>query len=355
MGSAVCTIRHFSLCIISFIIIQLISCSTAPKEDTPLYSDNQQSKTQLVKLGEKLFFDTLLSSTKTVSCATCHKPEYSFSDPVRFSKGVSNQYLERHTPHLINIFSNNSFFWDGRSPSLENQALQPISNMDEMGLPLKEMIKRLENDKNYPKLFLIAFPKSGITPKNVAIAIAEFERTIIADNTPFDKFIAGDKKALSKNEQLGMELFFSKKTNCSKCHSGNNFTDSQFHNTGIIGDDLGRAEIDRHGEFRMRPYPFFHTQKAFKTPSLRNISLTAPYMHNGALETLEEVLDTYNKGGQDQESYGISLDIKPLGLTTQEIENLLIFLKQSLLSPTVFSAPASASVQILNTNALDHK
>ena len=129
-----------------------------------------------------------------------------------------------------------------------------------------------------------------------------------------------------------MEMFFRHDVGCAECHSGSNFTDGDFHNTGLIGDDLGRAEVDRVGNFRMRPYPFFHTQKAFKTPGLRNVALSSPYMHNGVFETLEEVVQNYNRGSQDPESYGISLDIKPLGLTDQDMTDLVGFL-EALSSP----------------------
>jgi len=343
MGGAVWGVRCLGVFLVVFSGAQLVSCAGAPERNILPDFNAQKVSLELTRLGEKLFFDKRLSLDRSVACASCHKPEHSFSDPVRFSKGVSKKPLDRHTPHLINVFSNSSFFWDGRSPSMENQALQPISDKDEMGLPLKDMVKRLKGDVSYVQSFQFVFPKSGVTSGNVAIAIAAFERTIIANDTPFDRYQAGDVQALSKKAKLGMALFFGKKTNCAKCHSGEHFTDSLFHNTGIIGEDLGRAAIDRHGEFRMRPYPFFHTQKAFKTPSLRNVSMTAPYMHNGVLATLEEVVDVYNDGGQDPESYGISLDIKPLGLTAQEKESLVVFLSEGLLSPNKFVAPVSAN------------
>ncbi|MBV1884477.1 MAG: c-type cytochrome [Pseudomonadales bacterium] len=324
--------------ILSCVLFFLVGCTMGPERKILPTFNKEPVSQRRIDLGKTLFFDKILSHDKTVSCATCHQPEYGFADPVAFSTGVSKKPLARHTPHLFNIFSNSSFFWDGRSPSLEHQALQPIPNEDEMGLPVKEMVKRLKQEPRYVTEFGAVFPRSGVTAKNVGIAIAAFERTIVADNTPFDRFQSGDTKALSASAKRGMDLFFDKKTNCSKCHSGDNFTDSDFHNTGLFGEDLGRATVDRHGQFQMRPYPFFHTQKAFKTPSLRNVSLTAPYMHNGAFNTLEEVIEIYNKGGQDPESYGISLDIKPLSLTQQEMKDLVLFLKEGLLSPNKFNA-----------------
>jgi len=294
--------------------------------------EHEMSSDVLTALGKDLFFDTLLSLDQTVSCATCHKPEHGFADDVALSVGVSGVPLRRHTPHLFNLAGGSSFFWDGRARSLEEQALMPIQNADEMGLELSVLIERLEAHPEYPGDFFRTYGSPGITKKRLAIAIAAFERTLIADGTPYDRFTDGDGSAMTDSAKRGMEAFFRHDVGCARCHSGPNFTDGDFHNTGLFGDDQGRAAIDRVGNFRMRPYPFFHTQKAFKTPGLRNVALTSPYMHNGVFETLEEVVQNYNRGSQDPESYGISLDIKPLGLTDQEVTELVDFL-EALSSP----------------------
>lgn len=298
----------------------------------PFTLGNTTDKESLTSLGKTLFFDPLLSVDQSISCASCHKPEHGFADDRALSVGVTGEPLRRHTPHLFNLAQGSSFFWDGRARSLEEQALMPIQDPNEMGLDLRVLIKRLESHPEYPEAFFRAFSKAGISASKIAIAIAEFERSLVADSTPYDEYLAGNETALSESAKRGMALFFSKQTNCSKCHSGTNFTDGDFHNTGLLTEDLGRAAIDRVGNFKMRPYPFFHTQKAFKTPGLRNVFQTAPYMHNGAFESLEDVVRNYNQGSQDPESYGISLDIKPLGLSDPQVVDLVSFL-EALTSP----------------------
>ena len=293
---------------------------------------NEAQREARIALGKTLFFDPLLSVDQSISCASCHKPEHGFADDRALSIGVTGEPLRRHTPHLFNLAQGSSFFWDGRARSLEEQALMPIQDPLEMGLELHLLVKRLDGHQAYPNAFLQAFGKPGISASKIATAIAEFERSLVADATPYDLYLAGDESALSESATRGMELFFSKKTSCSKCHRGSNFTDGDFHNTGLLTEDLGRAEVDRVGNFRMRPYPFFHTQKAFKTPSLRNVFKTAPYMHNGVFESLEDVVRNYNQGSQDPESYGISLDIKPLGLSDPQVVDLVSFL-EALTSP----------------------
>lgn len=314
------------------VLLMLSSILSACGGSAVISGEHKTSSDALATLGKDLFFDTLLSLDRSVSCATCHKPEHGFSDDAALSVGVTGIPLRRHTPHLFNLADGNSYFWDGRARSLEEQALMPIQNPDEMGLELGALIDRLEAHPEYPDDFNQAYGSPGISKKRVAAAIAEFERTLIADATPYDRFIEGDDSAMTESAKRGMEVFFQHDVGCAKCHSGSNFTDGDFHNTGLTGDDLGRAEIDRVGNFKMRPYPFFHTQKAFKTPGLRNVALTSPYMHNGVFETLEEVVQNYNRGSQEPESYGISLDIKPLALTDQDIADLVGFL-EALSSP----------------------
>lgn len=318
-------VRNFSLLIIAG---TLFACSGSLVLD----KDGNPASAEMAALGKDLFFDTLLSVDQSVSCATCHKPEHGFADDVALSVGVTGVALRRHTPHLFNLADGSSFFWDGRARSLEEQSLMPIQNPDEMGLEIGVLIERLEADSEYPNDFIEVFGSPGISKKRVAAAIAAFERTLVADATPYDRFIEGDRSAMSESAQRGMDIFFKHDVGCSTCHGGPNFTDNDFHNTGLFGDDLGRAEVDRVGNFKMRPYPFFHTQKAFKTPGLRNVALTAPYMHNGVFTTLEEVVQNYNRGSQDPESYGISLDVKPLHLTDQEVTDLVGFL-EALTSP----------------------
>src|SRR5262249_18478638 len=266
------------------------------------------------------------------------KPELGFGDGQRFSTGVSGRHLSRHTPHLFNLAWQKTFFWDGRATSLEEQALGPLGNPDELDMPMSALVPKLAAVPEYRPRFDEAYPGSGLNARNVVGAIASFVRSLVSGHAPFDRYEAGEEAALSPAARRGMELFFGRAA-CSTCHSGPNFSDGKFHNTGVPGDDRGRAALDRVGEFQMRPYPFFQTQKAFKTPSLRNVALTAPYMHDGSEPSLEEVVKFYNKGGKEKESYGLALDIRPLGLEEAQIADLVAFL-ESLTAPVVMTPPS---------------
>ena len=291
-----------------------------------------------VELGKQLFFDNRLSSTGTMSCATCHKPELGFSDGTRYSVGVAGTPLKRHTPHLFNLAWSKTFFWDGRATSLEEQVLGPLSSPDELNMPVGPLVERLRAVPEYERAFSEAFPGSGLTPKNLAAAIASFERTLVSGGAPLDRYLAGDRQALDEPQEQGLELFYGRAL-CSTCHAGPNLTDGKFHNTGVPGDDRGRASFDRVGEFQTRPYPFFQTQKAFKTPGLRNVALTAPYFHDGSEASLEDVVKFYNQGGKEKESYGLALDIRPLNLKDYEINDLVAFLSAALTAPVTVAPP----------------
>jgi cytochrome c peroxidase len=319
------------------IFAQGVMSSSAAALDNVSHPEGRPPASDIIELGRALFFDTRLSSTDTVACATCHKPERGFADGLRFSVGVTGTPMKRHTPHLYNLAWGRSFFWDGRAASLEDQALEPIRNPDELGLPGDLAAQKLSGIPQYTEAFGRSFPKSGVTMKNVAAALAAFERTLVARDAPIDRYNAGDKSALGDAAVRGRELFFGR-GRCATCHSGPNFTDGLFHNTGVSsGDDLGRAALDRVGEFQMRPYPFFQMRRAFKTPGLRNVALTAPYQHDGSEASLEEVVRFYNLGGRDPQSYGKALDIRALDLTDAQLDDLVAFLR-ALTSPD--SVPA---------------
>ena len=245
--------------------------------------------------------------------------------------GVAGTPLKRHTPHLQNLAWAHTLFWDGRASSLEEQALAPIRNPDEMGLSGDKAAAKLKRLPEYKAAFEQAFGSSGVTMKNVAKAIASFERTLVSRDSAFDRYEAGDTSALEPAAARGRGLFFGR-AKCVTCHGGPNFTDGLFHNTGVAGDDPGRAALDRVGEFQMRPYPFFQMKRAFKTPGLRNVALTAPYQHDGSEETLQDVVRFYNQGGRDAQSYGKALDIRALNLQDDELGDLVSFLK-ALTSP----------------------
>jgi cytochrome c peroxidase len=277
-------------------------------------------------LGKALFFDTRVSSSGTTACATCHQPERGFSDGKRFSQGASGATLPRHTPHLYNLASMDVYFWDGRATSLEEQARLAIENPDEMGGSLEALVSKLSAVPDYERQFQAAFPRDGITTEAIVRAIASFVRSLVSAGSPYDRYLEGEADALTESADRGRGLFFGR-ANCSACHSGPNLTDGGFHNTGVPGDDRGRAALDRVGEFRVQPYPFFQTNKAFKTPGLRNVALSAPYFHDGSEATLRDVVRFYDRGGKDRASYGLSADIKPLGLTDGEIYDVVAFLE----------------------------
>jgi cytochrome c peroxidase len=239
--------------------------------------------------------------------------------------GTMGNKLGRNTPHLYNLAWNTVFFWDGRATSLEEQALGPIEAPGEMNMPLEQLLPKLQQVPFYAKTFAEVYPGTGMTRDTLARAIAAFERTLISANSPFDRFMQGDTAAMSPAAMRGLQLFTGK-ANCAACHNGPNFTDESFHNIGVSGQDKGRAAIIQDPSLA----------GAFKTPGLRNVLLTAPYMHDGSVPTLEEVVRFYNAGGKHPQ--GVSEEIKPLHLTEDEIFDLVAFLG-TLTDPLVINRP----------------
>ena len=290
-----------------------------------------------IALGRRLFFEPRLSANDRISCASCHKPEHGFADVERFSVGVSGKPAPRHTPHLFNLAWAPALFWDGRATSLEEQVLGPLGNSDEMALPAAEAVTKLRGFADYVAEFRRVYPRDGLTVRTMARAIATFERSLIAADSPFDRFEAGDSNALAADAIRGRELFYGR-ARCGTCHSGPDLTDGKFHNTAVPGTDPGRSAFERVGEFRDRPYPFFQMQRAFKTPGLRNVGLTAPYFHDGSEPTLEGVVRFYNQGGKQRDG-AVSPDVRPLQLSETSIGDLVAFLG-SLTSPAGVTATA---------------
>jgi cytochrome c peroxidase len=298
---------------------------TAPKGLTDVRSlpDNRLS-TAKVELGKQLYFDARLSRDNTISCATCHDPAKGWSNGEAVATGVRGQKGDRSAPSIINAGYQHFQFWDGRAAELEGQALGPIQNPIEMDLTLPELEQKLGAIEGYRKQFQDVFG-TGVTSDGVAKAIAAFERTILSGDAPYDRFKAGDTKALSDAAQRGLKVFFNK-AQCSSCHVGPNFTDGAFHNIGIGMDkpkpDEGRKTISKlEGD-----------RGAFKTPTLREIARTAPYMHDGSQKTLEDVIEYYNKGGHANPQ--LAEEIFPLNLSAEEKADLVTFLKEGLASPT---------------------
>lgn len=278
----------------------------------------------LIELGRQLFFDPRLSKGDQFSCASCHVPELGFSDAQATSVGVSGTRLSRNTPHLFNLEPQGLMFWDGRAQGLAEQALGPISAPLEMGLPLGTLTAKLGEVPGYRDRFDRLFD-DGLTAKNIALALAAFERTLLSNNAPLDRYLAGQKDALSPAQKRGMALFAGK-ARCHLCHSGPNLTDNGFHNVGLDSPDLGRYALTKVAVNR----------GAFKTPGLRNVELTAPYMHNGSLKTLRQVIEFYDQGGAGHPN--TSPMIEPLNLSEAEKADLLAFLN-ALSDPLTVERP----------------
>jgi len=273
------------------------------------------------ELGKLLFFDPILSKDRTISCASCHKPEFAFADTSAVSKGVGGKRGTRNSPTAMNVMLRRPFFWDGRATTLEEQALAPIENPVEMNLSLDLAIQRLQNNPVYRDYFKKIFD-SDPSKETVAAAIAAFERTLETSDSPFDKWkFYDDANAVNEKVKKGFELF-SGKGKCSKCHFGADFTQNDFRNIGLFNgrnlNDSGRAVVSGKKEDLGK----------FKTPSLRNVAVTGPYMHNGIFKTLKQVIDFYNEPGKvvPNSINRDSLLAKPLGLTPEEKNELEAFL-----------------------------
>lgn len=273
------------------------------------------------QLGEKLFFDKLLSKDYSVSCASCHKPDFAFADTSAFSIGINGKLTNRNTPSVLNMKNRPYFFWDGRSASLEEQALVPIANPDEMGLPIDEAVARLNNSKEYKKLFQKIFGQRP-NAKNLGAALAAFEKTLETVNSRFDDW-SNDEAELTEAEERGRQLFVGNKAKCFDCHRMEDFTNDEFRNIGLYNgadlNDAGRYTVTKNK----------NDLGKFKVPGLRNVAVTGPYMHDGRFKTLEQVLLYYNNPYMfvDDPVNMDSLLLKPLQLTNQENDDLLAFLK----------------------------
>ena len=274
-----------------------------------------------VDLGKKLFSEKILSKDSSVSCASCHKPAYAFADTVAFSSGIEGKLTKRNTPSVLNMKNRPYYFWDGRAGSLEQQALMPIQNPDEMGLPVNEAVERLNHSPEYMSLFVKIF-KQRPGKENLSAALAAYEKTLETTDSKFDDW-SNDLGKLSPEEEAGRQLFVGDKAKCFNCHSREDFTNDGFKNIGLYNggtlNDVGHYNFKKEEKYLGK----------FKTPGLRNVAVTAPYMHNGMFKTLEEVVDYYNEPGKFvPDPINIDPDLKkPLGLTDKEKKNLVAFLK----------------------------
>jgi cytochrome c peroxidase len=291
-----------------------------------------------VRLGRWLFYDTRLSADNSVSCATCHRPEHAFSEPTPVSTGIRGQKGNRKAPTVINqaVTLHPHFFWDGRAGSLEDQALGPIANPIEMGHTPDGMVAGLSRIAGYTPYFQEAFGSGTITAERVARAIADYERTRVSGNSPYDRWrFNRDQSAVPAAAKLGRELFFDK-ANCIQCHVGSNFTDSKFHNIGIAWDPVRQTFADAG---RAIVTSLKADLGAFKTPTLREVARRAPYMHDGSIATLRDAVEFYNRGGRPNPN--LSVRIKPLALTGEEVDALVAFLESLSGEGYQDKAPAS--------------
>ncbi|WP_342429446.1 cytochrome c peroxidase [Neobacillus sp. FSL H8-0543] len=299
-----------------------------PLGDVPIPEDNPMTP-EVLELGQTLFFDPRLSGNNEVSCATCHDPNQGYGDAQRTFTMYNGGYGKRNSPTVINAGYYTANFWDGRAASLEEQALGPIENPDEMNQPLPELISELKTVKGYDEQFNAAFG-NGITVQNIAKALAAFQRQIVVKDTSYDRFLRGDSEALTNQEIRGLDLYTGKAL-CVTCHNGPNLSDNNYYNIGLNTEDEGRFAVTGDPKDLGR----------IRTPSLYAITHTAPYMRDGSLETLEEVIDYYDRGGDDHpnKSFFMKQFMEPIGLTNQEKEDLLAFLKTLGGKPPVFTKP----------------
>lgn len=280
----------------------------------PTYSIDRRA---LIQLGAQLFHDPRLSGNNTTSCSSCHNPDKGYTDGLNLANGTNGTVLRRNTMTLLHSADQSSFQWDGRIVSLRTLIIQEIENPEMMDQAMDELLIELGTVPDYMMQFSEIY---GTKPssKGITQALSSFLKTVVTRRAPFDRYLAGRKLAISFQAQRGMELFQGK-GRCAFCHKGFNFTDSDFHNIGVPiisgeKEDLGRYEVTGRKE----------DKGAFKTPTLRNIEQTAPYMHNGVFETLEEVINFYAEGGVRNRH--IDKEMKPIKLTDLEKQELVLFL-----------------------------
>ena len=306
----------------------------------PIPGDNPPT-VETIALGRRLFYERKLSTDSTVSCASCHDPKFGFADPRPVSIGVGGKRGNRNAPPVLNAAYHPLQFWDGRATTLEEQAAGPIANQVEMNHPLEDCIRKLKADAQYVAQFDEAFGAGGISLDRLKKAIASFERTLLSADSPFDRYQFGeDKKALSAAAVRGLEIFKDKnRGNCAVCHTIGEkdalFTDGKFHNIGEGIDPSGEIlDLGRFDQTKLAA-----DKGAFRTPTLRNIAKTAPYMHDGRIQTLKAVVDFYVGGGSSNPQ--LDKEIKELKLTGRERADLVEFLESLTGSTPPDSGPPS--------------
>lgn len=286
-----------------------------PGWPAPVIPEDREMTADRVLLGRKLFYDPVLSAGNDLSCASCHRPRFAFADSVPVSVGSHGKTGNRNTPSLFNVAWYPHFFAEGGVPTLELVVVGPIQTGEEMGFNLGDAVRRLSADKEYVRLFRRAYDTLPSTYTLVR-ALGAFQRSLVSAGSPYDRFVNGDSAALSPRARSGMHLFFSERLGCGGCHSGFLLTDFGFHNVGL-------SSAADPGRYRLTSDPA--DSGSFRTPGLRNIALTAPFMHDGGLADLPSVVDFYAAGGGNDRHK--SPRLKPFVLTPAEKEALLAFLE----------------------------
>lgn len=293
---------------------------SAPPPGFPpiLFPNDNPYNSAKEKLGRYLFFDKIFSHDSSLACASCHKPRFAFAGNVPNPIGANNISITRNALSLANVGYRKRLGWDGIEISLEEIIYKDFESPIFFDNDTNVILRRLEQHPYYPKMFEEAFGK-GVRPYPylAAKALATFVRTLVSGNSPYDKYLRGDTNALTPKQKMGMQIFFSERTNCAKCHSGPLFTDEDFHNTGTTTHYFDRGRFHITGKISDR--------NKFKTPSLRNVELTSPYLHDGTYFTLEEIIENYNRGGYP--FFNKDTLMKPLQLTKDEKDALISFLK----------------------------
>lgn len=297
-----------------------------PPEAIPFPEDNPYTRAK-AELGQRLFFDPVLSGDRSRSCASCHRPDLAWADGRPRAESRHGGDLDLHTPSLINVaWHEGPYGWDGKFPDLDAVPFGPITASANMNLSEAEAVRRLAADPDYATAFAAAFPDPEVTRERIGAALSTFQRLIVARPGPFDRWIAGDEAAVGEAAKRGFDLF-NGRANCAACHGGWSFTDGSFHDIGV-----GRAGDIGRGRFKPNSTAL---QYAFKTPTLRSVSQRGSFMHDGSLKDLGAVIDLYDRGGIDRPSR--SREIRPLGLTAAEKADLVAFLE------TLTGGPADAA------------
>ncbi len=294
-------------------------------KDIPQPADNLSTPAR-VELGKALFFDTRLSGSGAMSCSSCHLPDLGWTDGRKLPILPNGEVVGRHSPTVENLAYNTQFMWDGRKASIEDQAMGPHRHLSKEAYAASAA--KLREIAGYKAMFARAYPGEPMNEATISRALAAFERTLVSNDSPFDRWVAGDTSALTPEQYRGYKVFLDPaKGNCAACHSGPNFTDNGFHNIGVKSEDVGRYGIRKVAAMK----------GAFKTPTLRDIELTAPYFHDGSAATLRDVVEHYDRGGDDHSN--LSPEVHALKLTAQEKDELVAFMRALTGRRTAFVMP----------------